>query len=378
MEFSLPASITQSLPADGPTAGLSWTPSPVDKAKRAAFAAAGAIPSQVTGLLAQPPVRADGARLDPFFQLGDKLIDLFGDKPLSEETMEYSRQQTVANVYACTGPEVPLPYVQDLSIPVTSDSEGSEAVIGARLYRPTTSDETLPLLMYIHGGGFAAGNLDTHDMTCRYISSHGELAVLSIDYRLAPEHRFPIPLDDCVAAFEWAHAHAEDLAIDPDKIAIGGDSAGGNLTLTTSLRLLEAGGPKNAFQLVFVPVTLVGGYGPSFAKFAEGPFLTREHIDFFEGAYLGDGADKDSPFVSPALSEDLGKLPPAHIAVAGFDPLRDQGELLARKMQEAGAKVSFRRHPTLIHPFANTVGVSDVARSAVDEAIGALRQGLGY
>ena len=380
MTFSLPPSIVQSLPADGPTRSVGWTPNAADRARRAALGASGLVPPAAAALLARPATIADGARLDPMFQLGDKVIDIFGDQPLSDETLPEARRKTVAAAYHTSGPNVPVDYVCDLSIPVPATDAAPSTNIGARLYRPTRDDTTLPLLIFIHGGGFGAGTLDSHDVTCRYFASRGQVAVLSIDYRLAPEFPYPTPLDDCVAAFRWARDHSDNLCIDPDRIALAGDSAGGNIAATTCLRLRDAGEAGPAFQMLFVPVTTAeadGGGTASFTSFAHGPYLTAEHIKYFTGAYLPSDDLIPVPYVSPLLAEDLSGLPPAHVAVAGFDPLRDQGEAYARRLREAGVQVSLRRHETIVHPFVNSVGINSAARSAVDEAIGAMRMGLG-
>lgn len=381
MTFSLPSSIVQSLPADGPTRSVGWTPNAADRARRAAFGVVGLVPTAATAVLARPATVADGARLDPAFQLGDKIIDIFGDQPLSNETLPDARKKTVAAAYYTSGPNIPVEYVRDLSIPVPATDAAEAANIGARLYRPTLNDEPLPLLIYIHGGGFGAGTLDSHDITCRYFATRGQVAVLSIDYRLAPEFSYPTPLDDCVAAFRWARVHAADLGIDPERTAVAGDSAGGNLTAATCLRLRDAGDKGPAFQMLFVPVTTAepdGGGTASFATFAEGPYLTAEHIKYFTAAYLPSDESITDAYASPLLAEDLAGLPPAHVAVAGFDPLRDQGEAYARRLREAGVRVSLRRHETIVHPFVNSVGINAAARSAVDEAIGAMRMGLGF
>ena len=380
MTFSLPASIVPSLPADGPTRSVGWTPTASDRARRAALGASGLVPPAVTALLARPAMIVDGARLDPMFQLGDKFIDIFGDQPLSDDTLPGARRQTEAAAYHISGPNIPVEYVRDLSIPVPATDAAAAANIGARLYRPTLDDAPLPLLVFIHGGGFGAGTLDSHDITCRYFATRGQVAVLSVDYRLAPEFPYPTPLDDCVESFRWARDHAGDLAIDPARMAVAGDSAGGNLTAATCLRLRDAGEGGPAFQMLFVPVTTAqpdGGGTASFATFADGPYLTAEHIKYFTGAYLPSDDLIPEPYVSPLLAEDLNGLPPAHVAVAGFDPLRDQGEAYAGRLREAGVHVSLRRHESVVHPFVNSVGVNAAARSAVDEAIGAMRMGLG-
>ena len=236
--------------------------------------------------------------------------------------------------------------------------------------------DPLPLLVYFHGGGWVLGSLDTHDSTCRHLCRSGGVRVLSVDYRLAPEHRFPTAVDDALAAFRLARAHAAELGVDPGRIAVGGDSAGGNLAAVVCQQTRDAGEPMPAFQLLVVPAVDMSARRRSFELFAEGYFLTAAQMDYYENTYLRSDADRTDVRASPLLAEDLSGLPPAHVAVAGFDPLRDEGEAYAHRLVEAGVPVTLRRHDSVVHPFVNAVGASPVARAAVDEAVRALRAGL--
>jgi acetyl esterase len=200
--------------------------------------------------------------------------------------------------------------------------------------------------------------------------------VLSVDYRLAPEHPFPGPVEDAWAAFAWAVANAGALGADPQRIAVGGDSAGGNLSAVVSLLAREGGGTTPAMQLLIYPVTDSAETPRSRQLFAEGFFLTRSDMEQFEAAYLPAGIDKDDPRISILKAPDLRNLPPAYVATAGFDPLRDEGEAYALRMREAGVQVALRRHRGLTHSFVNLTAISRTARGAMLEAAGALRMGL--
>jgi acetyl esterase len=273
---------------------------------------------------------------------------------------------------AAARPPIPMARVEDLEI------SGQGGQIPARLYVPgnLAGGVPAPLLVYFHGGGWVIGGLDTHDGVCRFLGAAAGVAVLAIDYRLAPEHPFPAAVEDAWAGFAWAAANAAAMGIDPARIAVGGDSAGGNLAAVVSLLSRADGGPSPAMQLLLYPVTDSAGEMPSRRLFAEGFLLTKGDIDNFESHYLPEGSDASDPRVSIAEAPDLAGLPPAYVATAGFDPLRDEGEAYALRMREAGVRVALRRHPGLIHSFANETAVSRSSRAAMFEAAGALRMGL--
>jgi acetyl esterase len=220
------------------------------------------------------------------------------------------------------------------------------------------------------------GDLDTHDDPCRFLTANTGAKLLSVDYRLAPEHPFPAAAEDAFAAYEWAAANGERLGVDAERIAVGGDSAGGNLAAATCLMAREAGIPSPAMQLLIYPVTETAGTAASRRIFAEGFLLTRGDMDWFEERYLPPGVDREDPRVALLGATDLSGLPPAYVAVAGFDPLRDEGIAYAERLREAGVQVALRRHPGLVHTFANLTAVCPSARQAMLEAAGALRMGL--
>jgi acetyl esterase len=262
--------------------------------------------------------------------------------------------------------------VEEMTIP------GHAGSIATRLYVPhgLRGDAPAPLTVYFHGGGFVVGDLDTHDGACRFLASAAGTAILSVDYRLAPEHPFPGAVEDAWAAFSWAAENAASLGFDPARIAVGGDSAGGNLSAVVGMLAREAGGARPAMQLLIYPVTDAAGRLPSRRTFADGFLLNETDIDQFDACYLPEGIDRSDPRISILEAPDLRDLPPAYLATAGFDPLRDEGEAFGLRLREAGVTVAMRRHPGLVHSFANQVAISPTAAAAMLEAAGALRMGL--
>jgi acetyl esterase len=261
--------------------------------------------------------------------------------------------------------------VEGLEIP------GPGRAIPVRLYvPPNLPPSAQPLIVYYHGGGWVVGDLDTHDGVCRFLASNVGARVISVDYRLAPEHPFPAAVEDCFTAFHWATQQATQLGADPSRIAVAGDSAGGNLAAAVSLLAHAGGGQQPAMQLLLYPVTDAVGSHPSRDQFADGFLLTKSDMDWFEAHYLSNGADREDPRISMLRAANLSGLPPTYIATAGFDPLRDEGELFAERARAAGVDVALHRHPELIHGFANMTAISRTARSAMHEVAGALRMGL--
>ena len=269
------------------------------------------------------------------------------------------------------GPTLPLPQVEDLTIP------GPAGPLGARLYLPARRGSAPPpLIVFYHGGGWVVGDLETHDSACRFLALNAGCVILAIDYRLAPEHPFPAAVEDSVDAFRWASAEAAELGADPRRVAVCGDSAGGDLAAVVSLLTRDDDGPKPAMQALLYPVTDAIGGQESRSVFADGFLLTAADMSWFEDHYLqGANADTD-PRASVLRTDDLRGLPPAYICTAGMDPLRDEGEAYAERLREAGNQVALRRHPGLVHTFANMTGISRTARAAMHELAGALRMGL--
>jgi acetyl esterase len=331
------------------------------------------LPPWVQGRLFGPPPVIDGQRLAEDIHALLWLDRLVYDEGLTEgqnlEEMRAERRKE-ATIVSPRRP-IPMARVEKLKLP------GPGGDLAARLYVPFwPAEDPPPLLVYYHGGGWVIGDLETHDNPCRFLAANAGAAVLAIDYRLAPEHPFPAAAEDAVAAYSWALANAGDLGADPRRIAVGGDSAGANLAAVASLQAREEGVPVPAMQLLIYPVTETAEELPSRRMFDEGFLLTRRDMDFFEGRYLPPGADRSDPRVSILKAPDLSGLPPAYVATAGFDPLRDEGEAYALRLREAGVRVALRRHPGLVHTFANLTAVSRSARQAMLEAAGALRMGL--
>lgn len=259
------------------------------------------------------------------------------------------------------------------------DVPGPAGALRARHYTPVNAaDGHPPLLVFFHGGGFVVGDLDTHDGLCRLICRDAGMHVLSVDYRLAPEDPAPAAAQDCLAAYRWAVAHADDLGADPRRIAVGGDSAGGNLAAVVCQRVrAEADVPAPALQFLIYPATNFAGETRSKTLFSEGFFLTKRHMDWFQDTYLsGDLTDPADPAVSPLLADDLTGLPPALVLTAGFDPLRDEGEAYARALSVAGVAVDYRCYGPMIHGFANFVPLGGGAVTAMADAISALQAHL--
>lgn len=321
-------------------------------------------------LFGQPPKR-DGQELASDIQTLLRLLALSGETSVTEErTPEEARALNEAGAKAVAGPPRPMATVDNLGIP------GPKGPIPARLYTPLDSlAAPQPLIVYFHGGGWVVGSLETHDSVCRFLAATVGALVLSVDYRLAPEHPFPAGVEDAFAAFHWATENGPRLGFDPARIAVAGDSAGGNLATAVSLLAHAGGGRRPAMQLLLYPATDVVGGQRSRDQFAEGFLLTKADMDWFEAHYLKD-EERPDPRVSVARAADLSGLPPTYIATAGFDPLRDEGEQLAERARAAGVPVALHRHSNLIHGFANMTAVSRTARSAMHEAAGALRMGL--
>jgi acetyl esterase len=256
---------------------------------------------------------------------------------------------------------------------VDSVREETAAGLPARLYAPAEPGPH-PLLVFFHGGGFVAGDLDTHDAPCRVLCRHSGARVLSVAYRLAPEHAFPAWNDDAVAAFEWARANAAELGADPARVAVGGDSAGGSLSAVIAQERRGADGP--AAQLLVYPAVDVSRMRRSHELFGEGFFLTSALIEWYSGHFLPEGADALDARRSPLLAPDVSSVAPALVITAGFDPLRDEGEAYAGRLRDAGVPVVARRFRGLFHGFINSVGLSPACYGALAEVGGMLRAQL--
>ena len=247
--------------------------------------------------------------------------------------------------------------------------------VALRAYRPlgAKKGEKLPALVYFHGGGWVIGDLNTHDTLCRALANAAGCAVFSVDYRLAPEHPFPAAVDDCVAATRFVFEESAALEVDSSRIAVGGDSAGGNLAAVVALHARDDGAPPLAFQLLIYPATDQRCGFASHQKNGKGYLLTRESIEFFRGCYLPEPRDWADWRASPLLAKNHSALPPALVLTAGYDPLVDEGRAYAEKLRSAGVRVDYREYPDMVHGFILFGGALDTANAAVAECAVALR-----
>ena len=285
-----------------------------------------------------------------------------GSGPVEEERA--ALRQLMAQLW---GEPKPLPRVEDRRIP------GPAGDIPIRIYWPSLVDRQ-PILVFYHGGGFRLGGLDSYDPICRELADRSDAIVVSVAYRLAPEHRYPAAVADSYAALAWVHQHAADIGGDGAQIAVGGDSAGGNLAAVMSLKARDRAGPPIVFQLLIYPwLNLAEMETESHTLFAEGYLLAGVLLELMRDEYLPDPADRRHPYASPLLANDLGDLPPALVITAGFDPLRDEGEAYVRKLAAAGVQGRASRYEGVTHGFLYSP-LSGKADRAMDEAAAALRR----
>jgi acetyl esterase len=265
---------------------------------------------------------------------------------------------------------------------VAATIDGAIPVPGAeikfRRYRPLgVVGERLPTLVYYHGGGFVIGNIETHDSTCRRLANKSRCPVISIGYRLAPEHPFPTPTDDSLAAFRYIRDNASQFGADPTRLAVGGDSAGGNISAAVCQACRQTGEPMPAFQMLIYPATDSSKQSASRMAFADGYFLTKELMDWFWKAYVPAGTDLADVRLSPLLAKDVSGLPPAFVLTAGYDPLRDEGRAYAERLIDAGVKTTYVNYPGTIHGFFSLTRFLQQGLKANDEAAAVLAAHFG-
>ncbi|WJR32163.1 alpha/beta hydrolase [Mycobacteroides immunogenum] len=341
-----------------------------DFALRASTAATPHIPTPVRRAMAGRQVIIDGNILDPTTQLLLRGMELMGEGEISRGEDVAENRASMRRQAGLLQFSTPVGQVRNFSIP------GPAGPIPVRHYKPVT-DHTRALLVFFHGGGWVIGDLETHDQPCRQTCRDAGVAVLSVDYRLAPEHKAPAAAEDCLAAYLWAVEHAADLGVAPDRIAVGGDSAGGNLAAVVAQQTRDSGAQLPSLQFLIYPAVDFTVRRPSRDLFATGFFLTKAAMDGFESHYLdGSDVDKADPQVSPILAADFGGLPPALITTAGFDPLRDEGNEYAEKLRAAGVPVDLRVEGSLIHGFYNMAGLGGAPSDAMNELTSALRAHL--
>lgn len=283
----------------------------------------------------------------------------------SEMTPAHARE-TYNGLTHLTGHGPALHQVEDLMLP---------GIVLLRVYRPS-AQRPLPAVIYFHGGGWVLGNVETHDTLCRRLAHGSGCALVSVDYRLAPEHPFPAPLEDCVQAVRYIAAHASELGFDPARLAVGGDSAGGNLAAAVTLRLRDEGGPSLHSQWLIYPVTEARFDTVSYEAFATGHGLTRAEMQFFWSQYAPRLDDRRHPLASPLLASSLAGLPPAHVITAEYDVLRDEGEAYAARLNAAGIPATLHRYEGMLHGFMHFAEPFDDGKRAVAEMAESLRNSL--
>jgi acetyl esterase len=260
--------------------------------------------------------------------------------------------------------------VRDHAVPVAGGA------ITVRVFTPRGAAPK-PALVYFHGGGWLTGDVETHEGICRTLANAAGCVVASVDYRLAPEFTFPTAAEDACAAMRWVAEHARELGVDARRLAVGGDSAGGNLAAVAALMARDRGGPPLALQVLVYPVTDCDFERPSYRENAEGCLLTADSMRYYWDLYVPNAADRVSPYVSPLRAASLAGLPPALVITAEYDPLRDEGEAYARALAAAGVPVTHSRYPGMIHAFFRFTNVLDAARAAVAEVVAALQKAWG-
>jgi acetyl esterase/lipase len=325
------------------------------------------LPRPVLRLLSGGGVVYRGGRtLDPRFQfLAHQARNLPGLATLAPAEARLASAQALRTIEASIEPGVAI---ETLSL------DAGDGAIGARAYRPEKQDPAAPLMIYAHMGGGVIGDLDTCHVFASLLAAVGRGPVISVDYRLAPEHRFPVGLGDVLDAYRWARANAARFGAPAEKVAIGGDSMGGNFAAVICQELRRHGEPQPVLQLLVYPAVDVASETQSMTTYADAYPLSRPLMEWFMGHYMGPGDDPADPRLSPLRADDLRGLAPAIVATAGFDPLVDQGEAYATRLQAAGAPVAYRRYDNLAHGFCSFTGVVPNADVACREIAGLVRE----
>ena len=288
-----------------------------------------------------------------------------GAPPFNMMTVQQARE-AIGALFAPKGPREPVKSVEDRVI------NAGGVKLPVRIYTPEGKGP-FPILVFFHGGGWVIGNCETHDTPCRALANGAGCIVVSVDYRLAPEHKFPLPVEDCYAATKWTALNAAGFGGDPKRIAVGGDSAGGNLAAAVAQMATDRGAPTLVFQLLIYPATDSACDTASVRNNAEGYLLTKDSMHWFWNHYLQNENDGQNPYASPLRGQRLSNLPPALVITAEFDPLRDEGEAYANKMKQAGVSVVHTDYKGMIHGFFSLTDIMDQGKQAVKEACTQLR-----
>lgn len=311
----------------------------------------------------------DSRRYPPQVEALRREREADGMVPLYQQSVEDARRADLAAIREEAAPPEPVAEVVEERV------LGPAGDLPIRVYRPRT-DERLPALIYLFGGGWVLGTLDTCDAICRRLANGSGCAIVSVGYRLAPEHRFPAAVEDCHAAVSWLGEHGARLGLDPRRLAVGGDSAGGNLAAVTAQLARDRGGPPLRFQLLVYPVTDHLADTPSMRENDDRYFFNRRSAAWYRSHYLARAEDGASPLASPLRAADFAGLPPALVITADLDPLRDEGEAYAERLRAAGVPVELTRYEGMIHGFFVMTGRLDASERALDQAAAAVRSAL--
>lgn len=336
----------------------------LDGLRRGALISLLGLPRPLMRIAAGPPVEVAGQRLDLAMQWLCRLAALGRPEAPPVSEVPGLRAEMEALAPALSGGPPASVAREDGRI------EGRQGPVAVRIYRP--GGPGLPVLVYYHGGGWVLGSIQTHDGLCGQLAADARCIVVSVDYRMAPEHAFPAAVEDALDAFRWARDQARELGGDPARVAVGGDSAGGNLAAVVSQQCLARGEPGPFLQLLLYPATDLSRESPSYASYGEGFYLTRLRMEWFKDLYLR-VEERSDPRASPLLGRELAGLPPACVATAGFDPLRDEGRAYAEALEAAGVDVVYRNYDGVLHGFASMAGRIPAARDAYDDLVGRFR-----
>ncbi|MBT2507694.1 alpha/beta hydrolase [Streptomyces sp. ISL-98] len=308
---------------------------------------------------------------DPQFQDLYEQRGAQGARPLYEMTLDEARAADLAAVRADAGTPEPVLQVLDESIP------GPAGTLPVRIYRPDAGQGPLPVLVYFFGGGWTLGSIETSDAICRSLANAAGCLTIAVGYRLAPENKFPAALQDCFAALRWTTEHAARLGADASRIAVGGDSAGGNLAAAITLMARDAGGPSILAQLLVYPNTDYRADTPSRRENTDPLLFNDKSVQWYWDNYLTSPEDGRNPLVSPLRATSHAGLPQALVITAEYDPLRDEGEQYAQRLRDSGVPVESTRYPGVAHGFFAMAGVLDAGSRALEQAAAYLRTAFG-